>query len=120
MSKILSRDEILKAQDIKTEEVQVPEWGGSILVRGLTGIERDRFEESILQGHGKNRTVTLDNIRAKLIARSVVDEQGNRIFSDADIEGLGKKSGATLSRVFEVCQRLSGLNEGALEELTKN
>ena len=51
--KILSKADILRADDIKTIEVAVPEWGGSVLLRGLTGRERDLFEESILDQTGK-------------------------------------------------------------------
>ena len=45
----LSRDDILKAADNEPEEVDVPEWGGSVLVRGMTGRERDAFEVSLMQ-----------------------------------------------------------------------
>ena len=41
----LSRDDILKAADNEPEEVDVPEWGGSVLVRGMTGLDRAAAEE---------------------------------------------------------------------------
>ena len=37
----LSRDSILKASDIKTETVPVPEWGGDVNLRGHSGEELD-------------------------------------------------------------------------------
>jgi len=43
----LNKEQILRADDLKTEEVDVPEWGGSVRVRVLTGTERDAFESSI-------------------------------------------------------------------------
>jgi hypothetical protein len=64
--------------------------------------------------------MNLKNIRAKLVALTVVDEEGNRIFSDSDASALGKKSAAALDRVFEVAQRLSGLRPEDVEELSKN
>ena len=99
---MLTRDQILKIDDIKTEEVNIPEWGDSVKVRGLTGTERDAWEESILEQKGKNTKVKLKNARAKLVSLSVVDEEGNRIFSDGDVEALGKKSAAALDRIYEV------------------
>jgi hypothetical protein len=119
-SKYLTKDQILGAQDIQREEVQVPEWGGMVLVQGLDGAQRDAFEESMIKGKGKNATVNLANLRAKLVARSVVDEDGKRVFDDAEITSLAKKSAAALDRVFTVAQRLSGINQDDVDELTKN
>jgi primosomal protein N'' len=117
---LLTRDAILQAQDLPTEQVHVPEWGGDVLVRALTGAERDRFEQSIVEQRGKSTRMNLQNIRAKLVALTVVDEQGNRIFKDEDVKWLGNKSAAALDRIFEVAQRLSGLRDEDVEELAKN
>lgn len=120
MSKYLTREEILKAQDTQFEDVPVQEWGGTVRVKSLTGTERDALEASLVQGKGKNANVNLANLRSKLAARSMVDENGKRIFSDADVAELGRKSAAALQRVFDVAQRLSGLSAEDVEELTKN
>lgn len=120
MGKLLARDDILKAQDLPTERVFVSEWNGEVIVRGLTAAERDAFEQSIVETRGKNTRMNLKNIRAKLVAMTVVDEQGNRLFSDEDAEWLGKKSAAALDRIFAVAQRLSGLRPEDVEELAGN
>ena len=120
MGKLLTRDQILRAPDIQEETVAVPEWGGNVLVRGMTGAERDAFEASVITGRGANRQVNLQNIRAKLVARSVVDEAGAQIFTEADIEALGGKSALALERLFDVASRLSGIGAVELEELAKN
>ena len=117
--KVLDKASILEAQDLETEKVEVPEWGGIVLVRGLTGTERDNFEASILRGQGKNMTVNMENLRAKLVARSAVGEDGARLFSDADAVALGKKSAAALSKVFTVAQKLSGLSDDDVKGLTE-
>ena len=119
---VLTRDEILAADDIQTEVVEVPEWAGSVIVQGLTGSERDAFEKTIISnmdGKGPPKS-DLRNFRAKLAAWSIVDEDGKRVFSQADVVALGAKSAAALQRVFNVAQRLSGLSEEDIEELTKN
>lgn len=120
MTQYLTRDAILDAQDVQFEEVPVPEWGGVVRVKGLTGKERDALESSMIQGKGKKASVNLANLRAKLTAQACVDEAGNRIFSDEDVAALGNKSAAALQRVFEAAQRLSGLSDDDVEELTKN
>jgi hypothetical protein len=117
---ILTREQILGAVDLKTEEVDVLEWGGSVLVTGLTGTERDRFEQDSIQGKGKNVTMNFTNMRARLVAMAVVDGDGKRLFAHDDVKALGGKSAAALNRVFEVAQRLSGLTANDLEELTED
>ena len=117
---LLTRDAILQAQDLPTERVVVPEWNGEVLVRALTGAERDAFEQSIVEQRGKSTRMNLQNLRAKLVALTVVDEEGKRLFSDEDAKLLGQKSAAALNRIFEVAQRLSGLRPEDVEELTGN
>lgn len=121
---ILSKSEILAAVDLPTETVDVPEWGGEVLVRGLTAAERDAFEQSVvtLNGSGKaaSTKMNLSNIRAKLCSLTIVDEDGERLFSDAEVDVLGRKSAQALQRVFDAAQRLSGLSQSDVEELAKN
>jgi len=115
----LSRDAILARDDILTEAVDVPEWGGKVLVRGLTGQQRDAFERSNIEQRGNKVETNLNNFRAKLVTWSVVDENGNRLFTAMDAEALGKKSAAALQRVFGVATRLSGMSAEDVEELTE-
>lgn len=116
----LSKQEILAAQDIVYEDVAVPEWGGTVRVKTLSGIERDSLEQSMMEGKGGNQKVNMANFRAKLCGRTIVDEDGKRLFSEMDMADLGRKSGAALQRVFNVASRLSGFSSSDIDELTKN
>ena len=118
--KLLTRDDIINATDLKTEEVPVPEWGGKVLVKTLNGTERDRFEASITSAKGKKVVMNTANIRARLVAMTVVDENGKPLFKQADIEALGAKSASGLDRVFSVALRLAGMKEEDIDELTEN
>lgn len=116
----LSREDILKADDLPTRDVDVPEWGGTVRVRGLSGADRDEYEASMAEMRGDKMVPMLANMRAKLVARAIVDEDGNRLFNELDIGRLGQKSGLALQRVFEAAQELSGLGERAEEEAAGN
>ena len=117
----LTRDDIFKANDIATEEVAVPEWGGVVVVKALSGTERDAFEASVVDQRNGKTNYKLENIRAKLRVKTVVDPKTlEPIFTVADIEGLGKKSAAALDRIFSVAQKLSRLTDKDVEELEKN
>jgi len=85
----------------------------------MTGAERDQFESSIVQQRGKNHSVNMVNIRAKLASQTVCDESGKRLFTDADVKALGAKSAVALQRVFDIAQRLSGITSEDVDELAK-
>lgn len=114
----LTRDAILGATDIETRSVEVPEWGGYVLVRGLTGRERDSFEQSLIETKGRNQKANLTNLRGKLVQLSVVNDAGAKVFSREDVDALSKKSTKALQRIVDVAQELSGLSEDDVEELT--
>ena len=125
MSEFLDRKAILEVDDTQTEEVEVPEWGGKVLIKGLSGAERDSYEQSMVQGKGKNARMNMKNARAKLVALTTVvpDEEGGyeRVFkSKGDVKRLGKKSGKALERVFSKARKLSGLTKEDMEELAGN
>ena len=117
---LLNKKAILEVKDIEIEQVDVPEWGGHVFVKGMTGLERDTFEASIVQQRGKDARVNMVNIRAKLAAQTICDEEGLRLFNDKDVKALGKKSANALQRVFDVAQRLSGITEDDVDELAEN
>jgi hypothetical protein len=116
----LSKDAILAALDLPREVVAVPEWGGEVLVQGLTGAQKDEFEMSLYVRKGERLVYQPANVRAKLVARCIITDQGERVFGDADIEALSRKSAAALDRCYEACSRLSGLSPKDLGELEKN
>ena len=116
----LSREMILAAEDLPMERVEVPEWGGFVYIRTLTGKERDKYEDGCFVGKGRKRVYTLRDTRARLAVLAVCDETGRRLFTDTDIDRLGGRSAAALDRVFEVAQRLSGVSDEDVEDLAKN
>jgi len=123
-----SKKEILEAKDIEYEYVPVPEWGGEgafVKIKTMGGQQRDQFEDSIV-GKGKpgkkggEREMNVYNVRAKICALHIVDEDGKLLFEWEDIEALGEKSAKPLDRVATRAQILSGITDADVEELAKN
>lgn len=113
------RDAILGATKVPTEQVALPALGITVSVRGMTGHERDAFESGCWEGKGKKRQFTAKNIRAKLVAYCTIDEHGQRVFSDADVEQLGSVRADVTDKLFGVAQRLSGMTDEDIDELGK-
>ncbi len=121
----LTRDDVNNVDDHVEEDVEIPEWGGWLRVKGLTGSERDLFEGSIVDVNAKgDRRMNVKGMRAKLMVMSVVHppghkDAGERVYTDLDADWLGEKSAAAVDRVFTVAQRLAGLSDEDVEELKK-
>ena len=112
---MLKKEEIVSAQDLPIEEVSIPEWKGVCLVRGLNSGDRDKYMDSHVKieagAKGKDPKVTIANSEALLVAKCLVDEQGNRLFKDSDAPLLAKKSGGAIHKLVVVIERLSGLGK---------
>lgn len=111
----LSKKAILDAQDKKMIDVEVPEWNGSVKIRVMTGTERDRFEGEFVGG-----SKSVEMVRAKLVAKCLCDEDGNRLFTETEVPQLGEKSAAVLDRLFTICMKHNRFTKDDVEELAGN
>ena len=118
--KFLTRSAILAAQDTPVRVVEVPEWGGAVRVKTLTAAERDAFESEVVQRNGRDVRTNTRNIRARMVALTVVDSGGVPLFSVSDIEALGQKSGKAMDRVWAAASELAGMREEDVQELATN
>lgn len=118
--KTLNRDDILKAEDLTTQSVNVKEWGGVVVIRTMTGAERDFFESSLFSDKGADKAANIKNLRARLLSLCLVDEDNKRLFTDKECELLGGKSAKVLDRLYTIAARLNAIGAKDEEELTKN
>ena len=116
MSSLLSKAAILAASDLTHEDVAVPAWGGTVRVRSMTGLERDEFRAAIQNEGG----IPIGKFSAALLAATLIDEAGERLFSMADMEALQAKSADALDAPVDVAMRLNGLGGSAVEQAVKN
>lgn len=120
----LTREDILQAQDLPVETVDVPEWGGTVRVRAMNAEEALQYSKLKVERDEKGVPTGANEklFMAALVALSVVDEIGNRLFTVGDAEALAEKNGAAVSRLFEAANRLSKANPTPqdMEETEKN
>lgn len=116
----LSRTQILQCDDVQRERVEVPEWGGYVYVRSMTGQERERLEMALVDDLGNPIPGAREQLRARLVALTVVDDDNQRLFKTDDVPQLQQKNSAVLDRLFTKAQHLSGITQDDVEALTKN
>lgn len=114
------RDSILAVDDLPREAVFVPQWDQTVYVRAMTGTERDTYEADLIANKDLPMRERLRNMRANLVVLTAVDENGDRIFSDDDIEAVGRKSAAALNLIVETAQQLNALTDNEIEEIAGN
>lgn len=115
MLNFLTRDQIFGLNDFadKLKVVSVPEWGGSVHVRPMSGAHRDRMEAQVNKDAG-------DNVMARIVAATACDDTGKLLFSDADASKLGEKSAHALKRVYDAAVEVNKLTPASIDELEKN
>lgn len=116
----LSGLDILAAQDLPTERVDVPEWGGHVYVRSMTAQERDAWELFLAASRGEDEQLNLRNVRATFVASTAVNGRGELLFSADQVEALGGKNAAAVDRIYTRARRLNRLSDDDVEDLAKN
>ena len=101
----LNRDAILAADDYFREYVDMPEWGGGVYVRALSAAAG-------LGMANRPEADEMDQATANigwLLVKTVVDENGQPIFTNDDIPALMGKSKAAIDRLMTVAMRVNGM-----------
>jgi hypothetical protein len=120
---LLTREQILGAQDIVFEHVDVPEWGGEVILHTLTGSEREELDNFIaengLSSGNDKATIGKNSYMAKVLQLSIVDEAGAQLFSIDDLVELGKRNSKVMIRLFKLARKISALSIAEMERYEK-
>jgi hypothetical protein len=114
MNKFLSFDDINEVDDAEYTEIDIPEWNGTLRVRGLNGGERAEFEEQVSKNH------SMRHAKVECIIKCSVDDEGNRVFTNQHKGMLLGKSAKVIERIFDEICRLSGIGDDAEGEAEGN
>jgi hypothetical protein len=109
----LTREEILQVKDLREEEIEIPEWGGSIVVRSLSGNARQKLVMNCMDKAGK---MDIQKLYPMLLIAGCVEPQ----FTKADTDGLNEKSAAALEKAGKAIMKLSGMALEDIEQAEKN
>lgn len=113
--KRLTKADILAAPQRQYDTVDVPEWGGEVLIRSWTVAEADEVAKVITAGVEEGY---VKNFREQIVARSVVEDENadGPMFSLDEIEQLGQLAPAAMNRVHKAALKLNKLETEAEEQ----
>ncbi|VVD74423.1 hypothetical protein [Pandoraea commovens] len=112
---VLSKEQILTADDRKIKDVPVPEWGGAVRLAVMSGAERDAFHASRERGTG-----SLGEFEANLLAATIVGLDGKQVFTVENVEALRDKNKDVLDMLANEAALLNGIGRAAQENAEKN
>jgi hypothetical protein len=113
----LSKNAILAQTAPAPELVDVPEWAGSVLVRVLTGTERDALFAVL--GKNDDGSTNMRDFRARLVSAAVLAD-GAAAFTRDEVLQLDDTQPTAVLRLFSAAQRVNKLRPGDLEAATGN
>lgn len=111
-TKILSVDEILAAPDLEEKTVPVPEWGGSVKVKGFTKAKQQELRKQATVGG------ELDEQRLEMLmfVHGVSEPQ----FSLDQVEQLRDKAAGPIDRILKEILEVSGMNPEAVKQAERS
>ena len=110
---VLDKAAIMAASDVKLEKINVPEWGGDVYLKTLSGTERDAFEDAY-------STDRMKNFRPRFLVLTLCDKDGNRLFTDEEVATLGKKSSAVIAKLFDKAWALNAFRNEDVDAMGKD
>lgn len=119
--KCLTKDEFLSADDLPLVPVPLPEelYGKDVgvFVRSMDGTEKAMLEERF---QNKEPTDDILDFRGTVLVSTIVNEKGQRLFSDKDRDAVMGKNAEGLETIFEKACDLNGFRAKDVEALAKN
>jgi hypothetical protein len=111
--KILTIDEILAVPDLEEKIVEVPEWGGSVRVKGMTKREQQQLRKQAtdpLTGR-----IDPDRLEILMLAHCLAEPR----ITVEQAEQLAEKSAVAVDRVLQAIMDVAGLSDAAQKAMVK-
>lgn len=105
---ILTKQQILNHKKLRQKAVDFPELGGQILFQEMSYDEWDAFDKK--GGH----------YALRLFVASAVDEKGQRLFGEEDVNHLASRGTHLIERGASAALELNGLLPESRETILKN
>jgi len=109
---MLTKDQIIQADDKRFADVEVPEWGGSVRIKTMSAKDRQQFQSSI-----STKGKVADDFMERLIICCLVDDKGKQIFEQADIKLLSDKSSVAINKIFSAAVELNGMTDKSVDQI---
>lgn len=116
MSDFLTVGRILDSEDIQYKELEIPEWKGKVLLKTLSGTERNKIEQMAY----KFRKGEIMGYTAEIAVMACCGPDKKPLFTANDLPRLREKNGLALGRIFDAVNQQNNLIPEAIRDAEKN
>lgn len=102
----LTVQEVLASRDLEERELDVPEWGGTVLIRAFS---KRRQQELRKQSVGPGGETDGEKLEMLLLTEGVIEPE----FLPEHVDGLREKSAGVIDRIVRSILELSGMTAEA-------
>jgi len=115
---ILTAEEIFAAKDIEERTVEVPQWGGAVIIRTLSQKQSAELRRMAQRVNPVTKQSELDNetLEQLLFIEGVIEPK----FSVTDYGRLSEKSMSAMTTVLKAIMDASGFSAESVSEATKS
>jgi hypothetical protein len=121
--KRLSRGDVQTADPFRTEELEIPEWGGAVVVREFIGEERTVVEEelSAVREDLGAKVAYMKKLRDQVILHNVLADpaKDEPLFQPDDLAWLAKRGASAFELILVTAMKLSRFTRGDLDRLVE-
>ena len=121
---MLTVETVSKAQDIKEQELELKEWEGSLIVRGMSSIVHEQLTSSCTEGPIGNRQFNMVGYQAKVAILCSYDgfakDGGKPIFEKKHLTMLMEKASGPVAAIANLAHELSGIGKDAVKKALEN
>ena len=118
---LLTREQLLAKRDRVIRDVHIPELGGDVKIRALKSAEITGWHASLLDPKNGEPSIKLQKQASeRLVAISVVNENGTLLFGKDDLEALNNLENSIVGRIAAAATELNGIDNEDFEELVGN
>jgi len=107
----LSSEDILKGSGLIEKEIEIEQWGGTVMIREFSKAKQQQLRKDASIGDEINS----DKLELLMFIHGVIDP----VFSEQDYIVLREKSAIAIDKVLKEIMDISGLNESAIKEAEK-
>ena len=114
---LLDRDALMCADRLAVVDIDLPELGGTVRLREMSGADSEAYFDWIQQ----HRSTVGGGIRAAALVFSAIDADGNRLLGVDDIDQINRTwPYRILDRLFDEHEKLNAVSKDDLESAEKN
>jgi hypothetical protein len=111
----LTIDQIVKASKVETEEFEVPEWGGTVLLRGVSKRDQEVIWKEAGSGSDDPTDMNTSLLNRLLLQHGMVDP----VVDDKAYEQLSEGYAGTLDKIVLKIMKVSRFSDADLKAVQR-